>query len=129
MSAVRARESRLARWRFESRLRVPHEDAVSAASKLAQWVEQRSHKPSVMGSNPMLALASQAGFQKRVRGYGSASRCPSGDADRLLRPERTGQLRSADRSARSALSGEGARRRKCAVMTLNLVRTRARAGR
>ncbi len=37
VSAERARESRLARRRFELRLRVPHEDAVSAASKLAQW--------------------------------------------------------------------------------------------
>src|SRR5215472_15654348 len=41
VSAVRARESRLARLRCELRSRVPHEDAVSAASKLAQWVEQR----------------------------------------------------------------------------------------
>ena len=41
VSAVRARESRLARGRFELRLRVPHEDAVSVASKLAQWIEQR----------------------------------------------------------------------------------------
>jgi hypothetical protein len=38
VSAVRARESRLARGRFELRLRVPHEDAVSVASKLAQLV-------------------------------------------------------------------------------------------
>ena len=36
VSAVRARESRLARRRCELRPRVPHEDAVSAASKLAQ---------------------------------------------------------------------------------------------
>lgn len=42
VSAVRARESRLARGRCELRWRVPHEDAVSVASKLAQWVEQRS---------------------------------------------------------------------------------------
>jgi hypothetical protein len=64
VSAVRARESRLARGRFELRLRVPHEDAVSAISKLAQWVEQRSHTPSVMGSTPMLAPASQAGSRE-----------------------------------------------------------------
>lgn len=42
VSAVRARESRLARRRCELHQRVPHEDAVSVASKLAQWVEQRS---------------------------------------------------------------------------------------
>lgn len=36
VSAVRAPESRLARRRCELRSRVPHEDAVSAASKLAQ---------------------------------------------------------------------------------------------
>jgi hypothetical protein len=73
VSAVRALESRLARRRFELRSRVPHEDAVSVASKLAQWVEQRSHTPSVMGSNPMLALASQAGLQ-RERGASAPHR-------------------------------------------------------
>ncbi len=41
VSAVRARESRLARRRCELRPRVPHEDAVSATSKLAQWIERR----------------------------------------------------------------------------------------
>ena len=38
VSAVRARESRLARRRCELRSRVPHEGAVSVASKLAQLV-------------------------------------------------------------------------------------------
>lgn len=63
VSAVRARESRLARRRCELRSRVPHEDAVSVASKLAQWLEQRSDKPSVVGSTPMLAPAYGAGFK------------------------------------------------------------------
>jgi hypothetical protein len=44
-------------------------------------------------------------------------------------PARAGRTRGGDRSARSALSGEGARRRKCAAMRLNLTRTRVRAGR
>ncbi len=64
VSAVRARESRLTRRRCELRSRVSHEDAVSVASKLAQWVEQRSVKPWVVGSTPMLAPASEAGFRE-----------------------------------------------------------------
>lgn len=64
VSAVRARESRLARGRCELRSRVPHEDAVSVASKLAQWVEQRFDKPSVVGSTPMLAPACKAGSRE-----------------------------------------------------------------
>jgi hypothetical protein len=50
-----------------------------ATSKLAQWVEQRSHKPSVVGSTPMLAPA-----LKRLTcdvdsgGLRPASRCPGG---------------------------------------------------
>jgi hypothetical protein len=118
VSAVRARESRLARRRCELRSRVPHEDAVSVASKLAQWVEQRSHTPSVMGSNPMLALASQAGSRK------SAGLRPRIEVPRRRRrssasPARVGRTRSDDRSARSALSGKGTRRWKCAAMRLN----------
>jgi hypothetical protein len=64
VSAVRAPESRLARRRCELRSRVPHEDAVSAASKLAQWVEQRFGTPWVVGSTPMLAPASEAGSRE-----------------------------------------------------------------
>ena len=63
VSAVRALQSRLARRRCELRSRVPHEDAVSVATKLAQWVAQRSDKPSVVGSTPMLAPAYGAGFK------------------------------------------------------------------
>lgn len=125
VSAVRAPESRLARRRCESRSRVPHEDAVSVASKLAQWVEQWLNKPWVVGSTPMLAPAYEAG-SKESAGLRPASRCPSGDADRLPRPAGVGLLRSGDRSARSALSGQGARRWKRTAMCLNLVRTRAR---
>jgi hypothetical protein len=50
-----------------------------ATSKLAQWLEQRSHKPSVVGSTPMLAPA----FQRLTcdvdsGGLRPASRCPGG---------------------------------------------------
>ena len=59
VSAVRARESRLARSRFKQlRVRVPHEDAVSTANKVAQRVEQRFKVPSVVGSTPALVPTS-----------------------------------------------------------------------
>lgn len=45
VSTVRAHESRLARSRRELRVRVPHEVRSLPASKIAQWVEQRSRKP------------------------------------------------------------------------------------
>ena len=124
MSAVRAPESRLARLRCELRSRVPHEDAVSVTSKLAQWVEQRSSKPCVVGSTPMLAPACEAGFRESA-GLGSASRCPGGDADHLPWPAKVGRLRGSDRSTRFALSGQGAQRWKRAAMRLNLAWTRA----
>jgi hypothetical protein len=123
VSAVRARESRLARRRCELRSRVPHEDAVSATSKLAQWVERRLRSRLSWVRLPHLRQPVKQASE-RARGFRPASRCPSGDADQLLWPARVRWLRSSDRSARSGLSGQGARRRKRAAMNLNLARTR-----
>lgn len=85
VSAVRAPESRLARRRCELRSRVPHEDAVSATSKLAQSDRATVKEPFVVGSTPTLAPACEAGSRKSA-GFGPASRCPGGDADQLLWP-------------------------------------------
>ena len=50
-----------------------------ATSKLAQWVEQRCHKPSVVGSTPMLAPAlSRLTCDVDGGGLRPASRCPGG---------------------------------------------------
>src|SRR5215467_12482618 len=57
----------------------------------------------------MLAPASHAGSKKRTRGFGPASRCPRGEADQPLRPEKVRRPKGRDRSARSTLCGEGAR--------------------
>ena len=79
VSAVRALESRLARRRCELRSRVPHEDAVSVARKLAQRLEQRfDHRGSWVRLPCLLQPLKWA--LERTRGFGPASRCPGGGA-------------------------------------------------
>jgi regulator of protease activity HflC (stomatin/prohibitin superfamily) len=99
VSAVRARESRLARRRYELRPRVPHEDAVSATSKLAQWVERRFRSRLSWVRLPHLHQLVKLALE-RTRGFGPASRCPSGDADQTALA-RKGQVAEKQRPQRA----------------------------
>ena len=127
VSAVRAPESRLARRRCELRSRVPHEDAVSATSKLAQWIERRLRSRLSWVRLPHLRQPVKQA-PERARGVRPRIEVPRRRRRLSASPARVGQTRSDDCSARSALSGEGARCRKRTAMRLNLARTRVRGG-
>ena len=93
VSAVRAHESRLARLCCELHGRVPHEDAVLTTSKVAQWVEQRSCKPCVVGSNPALAPASKAGFDEESRALAALHRGAPATGPRDMALADSGEVR------------------------------------